>query len=203
MGMGAQILVMLQIQTGYENATIFTSPASTYSGGIWEGLSIISRLPVLNSGYLSLSSSGGDANTRGTQWAQIQSPGGNVLYVYNTHFALDEQDRLTNAQQTLNLIGSNINGLCCLVGDLNGTPDDAAVQSLAGAGLVDVWPAANSGQNGYSFPSTGPTKRIDYCWASSSMASAVAGVSLVANAPSSGVLFASDHIGLLTSFNIS
>ena len=199
--MGAQILALLQTCPGYEQGVIKTN-LPQQPGGVSEGLSIISRVPVLNSGYVQLSSSGADANVRITQWAAIQLQS-TTLYVYNTHFALDEADRVTNAQQTLTLIGANVNGLCCLVGDLNETPDDPALQILARAGLVDVWAVAQPGANGYTFPSSGPIKRIDYCWASPSMASNVSRIALAATQISGGVLYASDHLGLLTRFNIS
>lgn len=211
MDMGQQILTLLQTNSAYANAAIVTNVVDQYSGSQWEGMSVIYRPPLqlINSGYEQFDGSV-DLNTRGIQWLQLQTQGGNTVFAYNTHFALDEQGRLTNAQQTLQLMGSNLNGLAFVIGDMNATPDDQAMQNLAAGGLTDVWAAAYPNVNGYTFPSWGPVKRIDYCWASQAMAAAVAGVRIVPtsiNGPvmeaAGGVLFASDHIGLLTAFNTS
>jgi len=103
MDTGDQVLYMLRHDPRYREATIYTEkalapapPPNTY-----EGLSIISRLPILNQNYMTLKRAGSDANTRLAQWVEVQTPGGSTLWVYNTHFALDETGRMSNAQETL------------------------------------------------------------------------------------------------------
>jgi hypothetical protein len=56
----------------------------------------------------------------------------------------------------------------------------------------------------------GPDQRIDYCWASLSLAPLVGEVRLVPTridgdviaGPDGGVLYTSDHIGLVMTFNV-
>jgi endonuclease/exonuclease/phosphatase family metal-dependent hydrolase len=50
-----------------------------------------------------------------------------------------------------------------LTGDFNETPGGAVTQTLAGAGLVDVWDEVGRGA-GRTFPASRPRSRIDYIW---------------------------------------
>lgn len=212
MDMADQVLYMLRDDPTYREATIYTEkalapapPPNTY-----EGLSIISRLPVLSQNYITLNRVGSDVNPRLVQWVNVQTPGGTALWVYNTHFALDETDRISNAQQTLAQMQANLGGYCCLVGDLNATPVERPLHMLAQAGLVDVWTQAYPDEPGYTYPSGDPVMRIDYCWVSQSLAPLVGDVRLVPTSidgevttePDGRVLYMSDHIGLAATFSV-
>ena len=212
MDTGEQVLYMLQHDPRYREATIYTEKALAPAPppNTHEGLSIISRLPILSQNYMTLKRAGSDANTRLAQWVEVETPSGSTLWIYNTHFALDETGRMSNAQETLAQMRANLGGYCCLVGDLNATPDEQGLQTLAQAGLVDVWARAHPNEPGYTYPSWGPDQRIDYCWASRSLAPLVGEVRLAptkvdgeaVTEPDGGVLYTSDHIGLVTTFNI-
>jgi|GEM_PF-1199137 len=206
MDTGQQILTLLQNQSSpYANAQIITNVAMTYSDTLWEGLSVISRLPILSNGVLQLSKPADctDSNLRITQWAQIQLPDGSPFYLYNTHFALSQPCLVTNVKETLELM-NQISGLAgVLIGDMNATPDNTAFQPFSAAGFADAWAQLNPNENGYTFPSWGPAKRIDYCWASSRYASNLITAALGAADCASGVVYASDHLALVTQFNIA
>lgn len=179
MDTGDQVLHMLRADPRYRDATIYTEKALALTpSNTHEGLSIISRLPARSRRSLTLKRTGSDTNTRLVQWVDVQTPGGSTLWVYNTHFALDETGRVSNAQEVLALMQANLGGHCCLVGDLNGTPDEPWLQSLKQAGLVDVWAQAHPNEPGYTYPSWVPEMRIDYCWASPSLAPLVREVRL-------------------------
>lgn len=166
---------------------------------LWEGLAILSRLPVLETGSIFLSRTGGDANLRGTQFATVDA-GGTAFTVLNTHFALDQTNRESNARQTLSYL-DGLSGPRLLVGDLNAVPGDPALAILTGGGLTDLWAQLEPDQNGYTWPSNDPSRRIDYCWGDASVASAATTIALVATQPVNGI-YASDHFGLLVTFTL-
>ena len=204
MDMGQQILTLLQALApdAYGTATIMTDKAAIYGPTQWEGLSIISRFPMVG-GYVTHSQSENSTdgiNKRITQWSVITTANNTQFYLFNTHFSLDSDDRALDAQEALNLMGGALGASCCLVGDMNATPDDAALALLSSAGLVDTWSTIGAGP-GLTFPSTGPIKRIDYCWSSPSFAPAVQSVQLVGTTPGPDGTFLSDHFGVFASFN--
>lgn len=205
--MGDQILTLLRTYSAYNNAEIVTDKASIYreDGSCWEGLSIISRLKINDHGCipLKLTDSCPDKNQRITQWAEILLPTGDCFYLYNTHFTYKPECLKPNVTETLSLIGENISKKCCLVGDLNATPDNRDIKLLADAGLVDVWTQMYPKDRGYTSPSCRPRERVDYCWASTLMVETLKCVTLVATEPKNeSVLYESDHFGLLSNFDI-
>jgi endonuclease/exonuclease/phosphatase family metal-dependent hydrolase len=202
MDTGQQILTLLQNQSeAYAGAQIVTDQAMVYGDGTWEGLSLISKFPILNHAVKKLSFDCGDANRRITQWVQVQGENG-VVSLYNTHFALTQDCLETNVTETLDFMGQYSSGAGILIGDMNATPDNDALGKLSAAGLTDAWAQRNSGDNGYTFPSWGPVKRIDYCWASSAYSATLSSIMLTATDCASGVLYASDHFALVAQFDI-
>jgi endonuclease/exonuclease/phosphatase family metal-dependent hydrolase len=80
--------------------------------------------------------------------------------VYNTHLQHNSAaERLSQARAVTQLIGVPDDAVV-LLGDLNATPKALAVRTLAEI-LVDCWEAVGVG-TGYTFPSDGPNRRIDY-----------------------------------------
>ena len=51
-----------------------------------------------------------------------------------------------------------------LVGDLNEGPSGNVHSSLEASGYADLWDALHPGEDGYTFPASGPNVRIDYVW---------------------------------------
>ena len=203
MDTGQQILTLLQNQnSAYAGAQIVTDQAMVYSDGTWEGLSVISRLPILIHAVKKLSSNCSDPNQRITQWVQVQLESGDVFSLYNTHFALSQDCLQTNVPETLEFMGDNSSGAGVLIGDMNATPDNTALSQVGAAGLTDSWAQLYPDDNGFTFPSWGPNKRIDYCWASSSYSAQLTSIALTATDCASGVVYASDHVALVAQFDI-
>ena len=79
---------------------------------------------------------------------------------------------MLRAGQMQELVGTlaNVSGPIVLLGDLNDTPGSAALQVLAGAGFVDTWPVAGTGDgltccHATNLQGGAFTKRIDYVMA--------------------------------------
>ena len=168
----------------------------------WEGLSLLSRSPVGETGsrFLSRGSDCTDANRRIVQ----QSATGELdtqVYVFNTHFALTEACRAANVDETLAYM-SRSSGDQLLVGDLNATPDDPTLEPLREAGLVDLWQELHPDAAGHTYPSDAPAKRIDYCWASPDLAARAIAIELILTEPDPDGVYASDHLGLCVTFEV-
>jgi len=207
--MSEQLVALLDRSASYAGLSIVTQPLMFYpdssehypapppSTQKWEGLSILSRLPIVETGAIFLTKTGSDGNLRGTQYAGVTSAS-QTVYVFNTHFALDATDQLSNAQETVAYM-ARFSGPQILVGDLNAVPSSPAVAVLTASGLTDVWASLEPDSNGYTWASNDPSKRIDYCFASA--AASPQSIALVATAPVDGI-YASDHFGLVTFFTI-
>lgn len=163
-----------------------------------EGLAILARLPVLETGAAFLPASPGDANRRIAQYALLQASRGPFL-VCNAHFTYDERGLAGNVAGTLALATRAGTAPLALLGDFNATPDAEGLRGLARSGLVDAWAALRPGEAGFTHDVTasgGPTRRIDYAWVSPALRGALRDVRLV-NVASVDDVFASDHAGLV------
>jgi len=180
----------------------------------WEGLSIISRLYIQETGCIWLTPPNkfdGDRNTRATQFAAVDLANGNgpanLLYVFNTHFSYDVYDAMQNVTVTMEYIrryAAVSKGNYLLAGDFNMEPGSAPINLLdQSTDFIDLWHRVNGVQVGYTFPSTNPIKRIDYIYVSPKLASLAKTIYICGNVadPSTGV-YTSDHLGLIATFNI-
>jgi endonuclease/exonuclease/phosphatase family metal-dependent hydrolase len=79
-----------------------------------------------------------------------------------------------------------------LIGDLNEAPGAGVTGALASHGLVDVWATLHAGDDGFTFPASAPSARIDYLWQSGLTAIAV---ERILDDPASST-YPSDHLGL-------
>ena len=117
---------------------------------------ILTRYPVLRVTRHALTSAG---EPRGLLEAQLQSEVG-TLSVFCTHWGLNAQERLIQAAETADIVNASAPPRV-ICGDLNETPDCAAVQSLIlKTGLRDLALAAVAPEP--TFPSDAPRVRIDY-----------------------------------------
>jgi len=194
-----------------------TSPAAlspTRNTIEWEGLSIISRVWIKETGCLWLTAPDkidGDRNTRGTQYAAIDLNHGVgaplLLYLFNTHFAYTELDALQNVQDTINFIKrfeTISNGNYLLAGDFNMEPGSGPINLLyQSPDFVDMWFRIWGTQApGLTFPASRPIKRIDYVFVSPAISKGALSITTCGNIPDSTGVYASDHLGLIASFSI-
>jgi endonuclease/exonuclease/phosphatase family metal-dependent hydrolase len=204
--MADQIMALLNAGSG-GGWTLYTDISDQYAPEQWEGLTTMSTLSMSEHGTFTMQS--GDGNQRLTQYVNVTTPGGNVVTVYNTHLALDASDRLQDANDIIDFIAKSPGSPPFLiVGDMNATPDDPAVQAFASAGYLDSWPEANPSDAGFTFPANNPGTRIDYVWAAPQLAPSIDSVvrlpasSGVYQFSRSGTVLLSDHLGLQATFGL-
>ena len=193
--------------TGYQ---MVWAKMNGYSWVFEEGLGILSRHPIVSTDSTELPHPhpfGG----RGAMEVRVATPYGE-LAVVSTHLTLSSQSGTANDQareawrfatrETLDLP-------VFLMGDMNKEPDHESMRFLRGefvwndetGNLVDAWMATNGENDGYTFPSSKPSRRIDYIY----MAPGRRGLGTVLNCkrlftePVDGVR-ASDHVGLICDF---
>jgi endonuclease/exonuclease/phosphatase family metal-dependent hydrolase len=122
---------------------------------------------------------------------------GRALRFYATHFDYGSANQAVRAQSAQLILADAPVGVPTFVaGDLNAEPGESGPLELADA-LVDLWAAANPSQPGLTMPASGPTRRIDFVFASAPAAPPVLeplGARLLDEAED-GVLL-SDHLGV-------
>lgn len=221
--MAQQILYLLNTRGDYLEAALVTQPAMYYPGrsrGVdgahpyplpgslspthqsyyWEGLSIISKLPIQETGsvFLSMPANCTDTNQRNTQYIKVENQG-KPLYIANIHFAYHEPCTITNAQETMKYLNSIVKDQAMvMLGDFNATPTSPIFPILTAEGLTDMWLKLRPQDSGDTSNSSYPTKRIDYILANAAAQREMKGtesIKLVCD-KSKGGLFCSDHNGV-------
>ncbi|GIP38560.1 hypothetical protein J31TS4_18400 [Paenibacillus sp. J31TS4] len=119
------------------------------------GTAILSKYPILYAENYFLESYGDEQ--RGLLEALIDV-NGQPVYFYDTHLGLTTDQRQSQAREILAHF-SKRTGPKILVGDFNASPASSEIQLLLGNGLTDSFRYM---PNVYTFPSSGPTSRIDY-----------------------------------------
>jgi endonuclease/exonuclease/phosphatase family metal-dependent hydrolase len=95
--------------------------------GMWEGIGVLSRLPVVSTAWLDLG-----ADRRVAQRVTLRTGGGD-LDVYNAHLGLGGEGlRSAQAQRLLDWMGSRRRGPAVLMGDLNARPGSPTIELLSG-----------------------------------------------------------------------
>ena len=206
--MGDQILALLNAWDINNTWTLLTNQAEVYSPNSWEGLSILTSLSTSSPGVFDIPSE--DGNKRITQYVTLTTGGGNSVTLYNTHFALDAASRVGDAQAIVNQIGTYTQTeFFAIIGDLNAEPSDPAIEVFTSAGYTDTWTQQHSGDDGFTFAAPNLVKRIDYVWTSPGLAGQAESISIVPSLDTvdgyaeHGTVFASDHLGLCATFNVS
>jgi endonuclease/exonuclease/phosphatase family metal-dependent hydrolase len=132
------------------------------------GLAVLTRLPILhtqNHRITRLSTQSGDPTPGPAPGFPevVVSAAGALVHVYATHldYRADPAVRAMQVDDMLQIMAAD--GPAAqqvLVGDFNAPPRAGELAPLW-EHLVDAWPVAGSGE-GLTFPTTAPTKRIDY-----------------------------------------
>eukprot|EP01123_Difflugia_compressa_P002624 TRINITY_DN13378_c0_g1_i1.p1 TRINITY_DN13378_c0_g1~~TRINITY_DN13378_c0_g1_i1.p1 ORF type:complete len:300 (+),score=56.53 TRINITY_DN13378_c0_g1_i1:115-900(+) len=179
----------------------------------WEGLSIISRFYIKESGCCWLTPPfqiSGDLNTRATQLACIDLSDGryppNYVYIFNTHFAYDVGDAVDDVNQTIQYIQkiTPSNAAYLLAGDFNMEPGSEPVEILdKNPNFVDLWYRLWGTQSkGLTYPSSAPIKRIDFMFTSPTLTQLAKAIFLCGSAPDNLGNYPSDHLGLIATFAV-
>jgi endonuclease/exonuclease/phosphatase family metal-dependent hydrolase len=220
--MAEQVLArVVELRPEYAEAVVLAQPAMHHPRGTprlpsvsppraWEGLAVLSRLPVLETSarFLSVAPGCEDDTRRVVQHVVVEARGG-PFHLFNAHFALpDHPSRAcveANAAETLEHVRRRAEGPSfALVGDLNVTPEEPLLDRFRDAGLVDAWHLRHPRDPGYTWNATerkGPTKRFDYVWVPEALREKVMDVGQVNAEPWEGT-FASDHRGVVVDLDI-
>lgn len=167
----------------------------------WEGLSIIAKPTILETGsyFLSMPANCGDTNKRVTQYAKILKSG-KLYNIVNVHFAYATPCAMGNTTETLDYIEriTPKNEPLFIVGDYNEKPDSPIFELMRDHNYVDAWQQLHPNDPGYTSSAENPIKRIDYIWANETASrylNAAAQMSIIGNHAANG-LYPSDHYGL-------
>jgi endonuclease/exonuclease/phosphatase family metal-dependent hydrolase len=129
-----------------------------YQGGQY-GVAILSRFPIRATDHR-LYQNTREAERRGFIRAEV-SVDGRVLNFVTTHLDYQYEDgRLFEAQQLLSAL-KDVPGPLVIVGDFNDIPAGRAYQ-LMRYQFGDAWIESRSTDEGFSYPTDKPAKRIDY-----------------------------------------
>ena len=165
--------------------------------GFWEGLGLMSRLPVVDRASLGL---GGQY--RVAQRVTVRLPEGGVLEVYNAHLASKEESlRTAQAQRILEWMRSTSSAPQVLLGDLNARPGSTTVELLS-ASLRSAHAAVHGCEPPKTVPTplrrgaTGDGSVLDYIFVNEHLQVHDARVSFDQVDPTDEHLAASDHYGL-------
>lgn len=212
-----QILAELNQRGDFLKAQLVTQPLMFYPNSanyplpgvlsptkkpyVWEGLSIISKKPILETGtaFLSQPAQCTDFNKRGTQYVKVKTDM-SAFYIVNVHFAFTDDCINSNVSETLSYINKFDPDLpLVMVGDMNIEPSHSALSAIRAAGFTDMWALLQPGDAGYTYPSNKPVKRIDYIWGNNKLAANLTKTGQVmqlGQTPNADGVFASDHLGL-------
>lgn len=169
-----------------------------------EGLASLTRLTPLRSEVRALQllpDERADENRRICLALELQINGLRVC-VFNTHFSLSARARVSNAHDVLAFAAEFAGDLpSFLMGDLNAEPHEQAIRDLLSedTGWTDCWASSRPSEPGFTYPSWGPVRRIDYVLARNvdprHLRMQTAGESSLDGH------FASDHLGILTEYD--
>ena len=199
MNSAEQILSQLQSKNKFLDAKIITQPAMHYqANGFWEGLTIISKNDIMETGSIFHSHihNQKDMNKRVTQYSAIVS-NNLVFFLFNTHFSYDEMNLRSNIGEVMSYTDRFAGYPMILLGDMNATPNNENIHKLTMQGFIDIWNKLNPKNDGFSYPSKEPIKRIDFCWANEAIANEIKEIKLIGNKPNKDGIYPSDHLGLV------
>lgn len=171
-----------------------------------EGVGLVSRLPVLESGYLQLATG---TFPRKVLWNRVQATEGE-LQVFSTHLDhLSASVRLVQAGQAREYVGEKLaahpGSGAILGGDFNSTPESAAIHVFTQGGpdsaFADAWATLHPGEAGWTMPSDAPTARIDYLFSRrADQAWLPDSCRRELTVPYDGTHFPSDHFAVLADY---
>ncbi len=131
-----------------------------------EGMSIMSQLPLSNTGKTTLSSGYGRFTYRRriAMWASVDI-GGHQFTLFNTHLASDDigDEGTTQAQRLRQIVDAHLQHPTVIAGDFNDHQRPDIVNILNGEQNHDAWNYAQSrSRNGLTNPTKNPFQRLDH-----------------------------------------
>lgn len=198
----------LAAATGYRYHYVQTHDAFLFE----EGIAVLSRHPIVATDSARLPITDLGIAMRTILSADLDTPRG-IVRVFCSHMSIDT-DETNKAGEVVAAFGfmdmRRTEGASYFSGDLNADPDTLAMRVLRGEAmhmgvtgdLVDAWTSANPGDPGYTIPSDGPDRRIDFVYVvpgSTAPLPAIDACERVFTMPM-GSVYASDHVGVRCTF---
>lgn len=178
--------------------------AKTGLGGLWEGIGVLSRVPVVATAWLDLG-----AQRRVAQRVTVRPPEGGVLDVYNTHLGLGgEALRTAQARRILEWIDVRPSVPLVLTGDFNARPGSPTVELLSSR-LRSAYLEVHGCEPDRTVPTplrprpTSEGSVLDYVFVNRLLHVAGARVAFDEADPGDPTLCASDHYGLSVTVSCS
>ena len=129
-----------------------------YQGGQY-GVAILSKSSILATDHhLYLNTR--EAERRGFIRAEVRI-GGRLINFVTTHLDYQYEDGRVYETQQLLAAMKDVKGPLIVVGDFNDVPAGGAYKLMRGS-FDDAWSATRPADNGFSYPTDKPAKRIDY-----------------------------------------
>lgn len=166
--------------------------------GLWEGIGVLSRLPIVDRGRLDL-----QVHNRVANHVAVELPGGGVLDFYNTHLSSKTPEaRTAQARLLLQWLAERADNPQVLVGDFNAPPGEPAIglltESLRSAhAVVHGHEPDKTVPTPLRGPAQGPEAVLDYVFVNDRVDVHEAFVTFERSAPDDPRLVASDHYGLM------
>ena len=169
---------------------------------LWEGIAVLSRLPVVDRARLKL----GGQNRVAQRVTVVAGDG--LLDVYNTHLASEgEEVRTLQAQRLLEWMAERSSQPQVLVGDFNARPTAPSIQLLAGQ-LRSAYAAVHGEEPAKTVPTplrvgaTGKGSVLDFVFVNSLVEVHEAWRTFEEADPADEHLVASDHYGLAATISV-
>ena len=178
--------------------------AKTGLGGLWEGIGVLSRAPVVATAWLDLG-----ADRRVAQRVTVRTPDGGLLDVYNTHLGLGgEVLRTAQARRILEWMDRRPPVPAVLMGDLNARPGSPTIELLSSR-LRSAHLELHGSEPDRTVPT--PLRRrpasegsvLDYVFVNHLLGVDAARVAFDEADPCDATLCASDHYGLSVTVSCS
>lgn len=174
--------------------------ARVYNDGSMDGSAFLSRFRILETDYqpLTFIPELDDPNHRIILHGLFDLPEC-PLHLFNAHFSWVSEQAEKNIEEALAYAGC-FKGYKALLGDLNTKAGSDLLSTFSLQGWHDAWKFTHPEENGLTFDSQDPTIRIDYVWVDSELKDRLVRLEIIANQPMEDGIFASDHFGLMASF---
>lgn len=180
----------------------YHSTGKTGLWALWEGIALLSRLPILERGSLDLRGQHRVAN-----WARVGLADGAILEVHNAHLSSRDQAlRDRQARLVLDHMASRGEFPKLLVGDLNAVPTSSTLR-LLGRRLRSAYALVHGEEPATTWPTplrpdAGSGSVIDYVLVDDHVEVVDAWLTFDHPAPTDPTLFASDHFGIAATLRI-
>ena len=195
-------------ETGYSNSAF---------GPVASGLFVISKFPIKSQEVLTYSTkSPNEDYLRYCLWTEMDVYG-RPLSLFNTHLSWKVSEGPIRAAQ-INELADFINKKCpkgesAVTGDFNAPPETEEIKAFIAAGFRDSFEEVNPGSKKITWDNRNPyaagashslpDRRIDYVFYRhpGSLLKVVQNSRIILNTPNGNGTYASDHYGVLTTFN--